>query len=108
MNLFKVRKTHKKCTMQLSAIALLMSVMGSPSALADYEPLEVRPVVADTLFTGGSVLTMNDEHPLAEAVAVRQGTIVFVGSDDVRSISGLDTPLSDGDVVSIIPAVAGG
>jgi MoaD family protein len=33
---------------------------------------------------------------------------VFVGSEDVRSSSGLDTPVSDGDVVSIIPAVAGG
>ena len=33
---------------------------------------------------------------------------VFVGSENVRSFSGLDTPVSDGDVVSIIPAVAGG
>jgi len=33
---------------------------------------------------------------------------VFVGSDDVRSISGLATPVGYGDVVSIIPAVAGG
>jgi molybdopterin converting factor small subunit len=33
---------------------------------------------------------------------------VFVGSDNVRASSGLDTPIADGDVVSIIPAVAGG
>ena len=33
---------------------------------------------------------------------------VFVGSDNIRSSGGLDTPVSDGDVVSIIPAVAGG
>ena len=45
---------------------------------------------------------------LVEAGEIRPYVNVFVGSDDVRSISGLDTPLSDGDVVSIIPAVAGG
>jgi MoaD family protein len=33
---------------------------------------------------------------------------VFVGSDNIRSSGGLDTPVNDGDVVSIIPAVAGG
>ncbi|HEY5642119.1 MAG TPA: ubiquitin-like small modifier protein 1 [Woeseiaceae bacterium] len=33
---------------------------------------------------------------------------VFVGSDNVRSSGGLDTTVRDGDVVSIIPAVAGG
>jgi molybdopterin converting factor small subunit len=33
---------------------------------------------------------------------------VFVGAENVKSVSGLDTPVTDGDVVSIIPAVAGG
>jgi len=39
---------------------------------------------------------------------VRSFVNVYVGSDDVRSRGGLDTPLSEGDVVSIVPAVAGG
>ena len=33
---------------------------------------------------------------------------VFVGSDDVRRLNGLATPVVDGAVLSIIPAVAGG
>ena len=33
---------------------------------------------------------------------------VFVGSRDVRALAGLATPLADGDVLAIIPAVAGG
>jgi len=33
---------------------------------------------------------------------------VFVGSNNVRSREGLRTPLSEGDVMSIVPAVAGG
>lgn len=33
---------------------------------------------------------------------------VFVGDRNARRLQGLHTPLADGDVVSIIPAVAGG
>jgi molybdopterin converting factor small subunit len=33
---------------------------------------------------------------------------IFVSDDDVRYLQGLDTPVKDGDTVSIIPAVAGG
>jgi molybdopterin converting factor small subunit len=33
---------------------------------------------------------------------------VFVGERNIRRLQGLDTPLADGDVVAIIPAVAGG
>ena len=31
-----------------------------------------------------------------------------VDDDDVRYLDGLDTKLADGDVISILPAVAGG
>ncbi|MBI5272620.1 MAG: amidohydrolase [Chlamydiia bacterium] len=34
---------------------------------------------ADQIFFGGPILTVNDEQPTAEAVAVYQGKIVFVG-----------------------------
>ena len=33
---------------------------------------------------------------------------VFVADDDVRYLKGLDTPVSAGQTVSIVPAVAGG
>lgn len=33
---------------------------------------------------------------------------VYVNDEDVRYLSNLDTPVSDGDVVAILPAVAGG
>jgi sulfur-carrier protein len=33
---------------------------------------------------------------------------VYVGERDARRLEGLRTPLADGEVVSIIPAVAGG
>jgi molybdopterin converting factor small subunit len=33
---------------------------------------------------------------------------ICVGSADVRTLRGLDTPVSKGDILSILPAVAGG
>ena len=33
---------------------------------------------------------------------------VYRNDDDIRYLDGLDTKLADGDVISILPAVAGG
>jgi len=33
---------------------------------------------------------------------------IFVNDEDIRFLQGIDTPLRDGDEVSIIPAIAGG
>lgn len=33
---------------------------------------------------------------------------VFVSDQDIRFLSGVDTPVADGTTVSIVPAVAGG
>jgi molybdopterin synthase sulfur carrier subunit len=43
-----------------------------------------------------------------EAGEVRRFVNIYVGGEDVRFLKGLDTPLKDGDEVSIVPAVAGG
>jgi len=39
---------------------------------------------------------------------LRRFVNLFVADDDVRFLQGLDTPVPDGETVSIIPAVAGG
>jgi MoaD family protein len=40
--------------------------------------------------------------------ALRRFVNFYVNSEDIRFLQGIDTPLSDGDEVSIIPAIAGG
>jgi molybdopterin synthase sulfur carrier subunit len=45
---------------------------------------------------------------LDDAGALRKFVNVFVAEEDVRFLQGLDTPVPDGETVSIIPAVAGG
>ena len=50
--------------------------------------------IADTIYLGGPILTINDMQPRAEAVAVKDGTILAVGSmDDVSSHRGDGTEI---------------
>ena len=84
-------------------------------------PTPLRPFVdnapvlntdADTV--GAALAQVGASHPgFLQRVMQGEGELrpyvnVFVGSENVKSASGLDTPVRDGDVVSIIPAVAGG
>lgn len=39
---------------------------------------------------------------------LRRFVNVFVADEDIRFLDGLGTPVADGEVVSIVPAVAGG
>ena len=43
-----------------------------------------------------------------ETGTVRRHLNVFVNSDNVRDLDGIDTALTPGDVVTILPAVSGG
>jgi MoaD family protein len=65
--------------------------------------------------TVGAVLdALEDAHPgfksrlLDEQGGLRRFVNLYVADDDVRFRDGLDTPVTDGETVSIIPAVAGG
>jgi len=65
--------------------------------------------------TVGQVLdALETTHPgfkerlLDDEGGLRRFVNVFVADDDVRFLGGLDTPVPDGETVSIIPAVAGG
>ncbi len=57
---------------------------------------------------------LNDAHPgfderlFDDAGALRRFVNVFVADEDIRFLDGIDTAVTDGQVVSIIPAVAGG
>jgi molybdopterin synthase sulfur carrier subunit len=65
--------------------------------------------------TVGEVLrSLISQHPgMGEQVLNPDGSLhrfvnVYVNDDDVRYLSALDTPVKEGDEVSILPAVAGG
>lgn len=69
-------------------------------------------VEGDTV--GGVLGALDAAHPgfrdkiFDDEGKLRRFVNVFVADDDVRFMDGLDTPVPDGETVSIIPAVAGG
>jgi molybdopterin synthase sulfur carrier subunit len=71
-------------------------VEGTGATLAElFTDLDARhPGLRDGLVDGGGGL-----HRFVN---------VYVNDEDVRFLGAVDTPLSDGDVVTILPAVAGG
>jgi len=48
------------------------------------------------------------ERLVEENGEIRKFVNFFVNDEDIRFLKGKDTELKDGDVVSIIPAIAGG
>jgi molybdopterin converting factor small subunit len=43
-----------------------------------------------------------------DAGGLRRFVNIFLADEDVRFLQGLDTPVTDGQTLSIVPAVAGG
>jgi molybdopterin converting factor small subunit len=48
------------------------------------------------------------ERLFDESGALRRFVNVFLADEDIRFLQGVDTPVREGQVVSIVPAVAGG
>ncbi|MGI9611951.1 MAG: ubiquitin-like small modifier protein 1 [Acidimicrobiales bacterium] len=71
-------------------------------------------VEANGTSVGDVVDSLIADYPaLAENLVDPEGSIrkfvnVYVNDEDIRFIEKLDTPLTDGDEVAILPAVAGG
>jgi molybdopterin converting factor small subunit len=63
----------------------------------------------------GQLLTsLVEQHPqLGKQLYNEQGQLrsfvnIYVGDEDIRYLQGVETPVPDGETVSIIPAIAGG
>jgi predicted amidohydrolase YtcJ len=66
------------------------------SSLAIVWPLQLLAQPADTIYGGGTIITMDDALPRAEGVAVRDGKILAVGSaGEIDQHRGADTRVID-------------
>ena len=60
------------------------------------------------------ISNMDRRHPgfagqlLENDGAQRRFVNIYINDEDIRYLKGLDTPVEEGDVISILPAVAGG
>ena len=70
-------------------LTLALALTGMSSPVQAQEP-------ADSIYTGGVILTIDESQPRAEAVAVRDGKIVAVGNlSDVTRLRGEETEVHD-------------
>ena len=73
------------------------------------ELVEVKPGTI-----GDAITELQGRYPgirerlVDESGAVRRFVNVYVNEEDIRFLQNQNTPLKDGDEVSIIPAIAGG
>ena len=73
-----------------------------------------RVVFAEGSTVGGVLDDLSEKYPgfraslFADNGQLRQFVNVYLNDEDIRYTGKLDTPVAEGDVVSILPAVAGG
>jgi molybdopterin synthase sulfur carrier subunit len=84
-----------------------------PTQLRDAAGNQTEAQVAGTT-VGEALASLYEQHgELRQRIAddgggVRRFVNVYLGGEDIRFLEGLDTPVSDGDELTILPAVAGG
>lgn len=75
----------------------------------DQELVEVAPGTVGTAITELQAKFPGIKERLVDDTGqVRRFVNVYVNEEDIRFLQNNDTPLKDGDDVSIIPAIAGG
>lgn len=89
-------------TVEVRVTSVLQRVIGAKSVEAE------GATIAEVLER------VNSQYPgFREQITMEDGSLhrfvnIYVNDEDIRFIQQLETPVSDGDVVSILPALAGG
>ncbi len=82
-------------------LSILLTLLFAASASAQ--------APADAIYLGGDIVTIDDQHPTAEAVAIRNGKIVAVGQkSDVLKLQGEKTKLIDLGGKTLLPGFVDG
>jgi sulfur-carrier protein len=74
------------------------------SSEAEVEGKTVREALAALYAQHGELR----ERIADDGGGLRRFVNVYLGGEDIRFLAGLDTPVADGDELTILPAVAGG
>ncbi|NYT80038.1 amidohydrolase [Alcaligenaceae bacterium] len=85
----KETKLERTASIAIRSLATLLGTLLLSQAAIGAE-------AADQIWSGGTVLTMNDDQPRVEAVAVKDGKILALGSlDEVQQYKGKETTMQD-------------
>ncbi len=89
--------------MKLSAVTFVVALLSLASVGSKSE---AAADAADTVFKNGNIYTVNERQPHAEAVAVKAGKIIFVGSNkDVMAYEGKGTRVVDLKGNTVVPGL---
>ncbi|GAA4510425.1 MULTISPECIES: MoaD/ThiS family protein [Nonomuraea] len=83
-----------------------------PTILRNYTD-GAKAVSAEGATLDELIASLESRHPgikdrLVDDNGLRRFVNVYLNDEDVRFLGGLGTPVSDGDTVTVLPAVAGG
>lgn len=86
--------------MRVSALVKVTSLLG---VMLVMQPA-VAAEVADQIWSGGPILTMDDRHPRVEAIAVKDGKILALGSsEDLRQYQSKETVMQNLEGRTLLP-----
>ena len=95
-----------RCYLGLSAAVLCLGL--SVGCGQSTEPASEEPsvAVADRVFTGGSILTVDEDFSIAQAIAIRNDRILAVGSnEEILALAGPDTDIDDLGGRTVVPGL---
>jgi adenylyltransferase/sulfurtransferase len=84
-----------------------------PAALRTFTERK-REVEVEGTTVGDAVKVLADRFPdlkphlYDNEDKLRSFINIFLGETNIRKLSGLETPIKDGDVIMLVPAIAGG
>ena len=88
--------------MKINALALIVTLL----LLAPAGITSGAAEAADIVFKNGNIYTVNERQPRAEAVAVKAGKIIFVGSNkDAKAYEGKSTRVVDLKGNTVVPGL---
>jgi len=93
----------------LTAASLMVAAPAAADAIARARRLpSLRVGLHVVLVEGRPLLPASAVTHLVDDAGLRRFVNVYLNDEDVRFLAGLDTPVKDGDTVTVLPAVAGG
>ena len=97
--------TRSRSTL-VPALAAALAVAAPLAAQRRAEPAAAPPRPADLVVTNARIYTVDDAHPLAQAMAVRDGRVLFVGSArEAKALTGPRTRVLDLAGRTVIPGM---
>ncbi len=89
-------------TIEVNVTSTLQTLVGAKAVQGEGDTVGALLADLNTKYPGFKEQISGDDGELHRFVNV------YVNDEDIRYLDALDTPLSDSDVVSILPALAGG